>query len=283
MTGSGSAAGSTECGDLRVELRSVNARGFVLKQRLCAEVAGLEPAFEERIRRVVARGTVTLVVERVGAVFADRLALQRLVAELRALAGDLGLPDDLTLRDVLSLAGSFERTEHGLQRELPPRLADLLRQALDDLQRHRDAEGRATVAAVRAQLDELDVLRARAAARAPAVVAALRERLHKRIGEALADQGFALQPADLVREVALLADRVDVAEELQRLAAHGEAMRAALDAGSQLGRRLEFLAQEVWREANTLGSKSPDVEMAHFVVAMKSCIDKLKEQVANLE
>ena len=88
---------------------------------------------------------------------------------------------------------------------------------------------------------------------------------------------------DLVREVALFADRVDVAEELQRLRAHTDEIRSLLHKGGEVGRRLEFLLQELLRETNTLGSKSPDTEVAHTVVAMKSCIATIKEQVANLE
>ena len=86
-----------------------------------------------------------------------------------------------------------------------------------------------------------------------------------------------------MREVALFADRVDVAEELQRLRAHTDEIRSLLHKGGEVGRRLEFLLQELLRETNTLGSKSPDTEVAHTVVAMKSCIATIKEQVANLE
>jgi uncharacterized protein (TIGR00255 family) len=88
---------------------------------------------------------------------------------------------------------------------------------------------------------------------------------------------------DLVREVAVYADRVDVAEEFQRLRTHTDALNKLLTEGGEVGRRLEFLLQELLRETNTLGSKSPDTEVAHAVVAMKSCISVIKEQVANLE
>jgi uncharacterized protein (TIGR00255 family) len=282
MTGTGAAAGATEVGELRAELRSVNGRGFTLKQRLCTEVTGFEAQFEEQVRQRVARGTVTLIVDRHGAQLPDRSKLRQLTAELRALARDLGLPDDLSLRDVLAAASALPRSS-GPTRELPPGLQALLARALDELQRHRFEEGAATTAALRRHLDELTTLHASASRRAPAILVQLRERLLQRVGEVLAAQGVSLQPADVVREVALLADRIDVAEELQRLRAHLEAVRATLAAGGQIGRRLEFLAQEVWREANTLGAKSPDVEMTHIVVAMKSCIDRIKEQVANLE
>ena len=283
MTGSGSAAGSTEVGELRIELRSVNGRGLLLKQRLCSEAIGFEAAFDEALRGAVARGTVTLVVERAGGSGGyDRESLRRQLQDLRALAKDLGLVDDLSLRDLLALAGGALRAEAGA-RSLPPRLQALLRAALDDLQRHRAADGAAAVAAMRAQFDALDGLLASARERAPQIARTYGDKLQRRVNEILAEHGLQLQPADVLREIALFADRTDVTEELHRLEAHFAEARALFAQGGELGRKLEFLLQEMLREANTLGAKSPDAAMAHAVVAIKSAIDKLKEQAANLE
>ena len=282
MTGSGVAMGATEVGQLRVEVRSVNGRSLALKQRLCAEVAGLEPAFDEVVRRTVARGNLTLVVDRVGhSQSFDRGALQQLVQDLRALARDLGINNDLSLRDVLTLAGSTRAQP--LAREMPPGVAAVLDGALADLQRHRAADGTATVAAMLNELDGIDRLRATAIARAPSIVADYRARLLQRIGEFVAAQGLRLEAADLIREVAVFAEHSDVGEELQRLGAHADEVRALLRRGGVIGRKLDFLLQEAMREANTLGSKSPDVAMAHRVVELKASIDRLKEQAANLE
>jgi uncharacterized protein (TIGR00255 family) len=283
MTGSGSAAGSTEVGELRIELRSVNGRGLLLKQRLCSEAIGFEAAFDEALRAAVARGTVTLVVERAGGGGGyDRESLRRQLQDLRALAADLGLVDDVSLRDLLALAGGALRAEAG-SRPLPPRLQALLRAALDDLQRHRSADGAAAVAAMRAQFDALDGLLAVARERAPQIARTYGDKLQRRVNEILAEHGLQLQPADVLREIALFADRSDVTEELHRLGAHLAEARALFAQGGELGRKLEFLLQEMLREANTLGAKSPDAAMAHAVVAIKSAIDKLKEQAANLE
>ena len=283
MTGTGAATGPTELGEVRIELRSVNGRGFALKQRLASEALGLEFALEEAVKGQVRRGNVTLVLERTGAGAGfDQQALRRLLADLRALARDLALPEEFSLRDLLGLYAGSSR-EAAVSRPLPPRLLALLQAALDDLQRHRAADGAATVAALRAQLAEFELLLQRAVARAPAVAMAYRDKLLRRVNEALAGHAVQLQPADVVREVALFADRADVTEELQRIGAHLAELRAQLAQGGELGRRLEFLLQEILRETNTLGSKSPDVALAHCVVAMKSCIDKLKEQAANLQ
>lgn len=283
MTGVGVASGATRFGELRIELRAVNGRALQIKQRLCTEVAGIEAAFDEVVRREVVRGTVTLVVERQGdgSLALDRPALQALVEDLRALARDLGLAADLSLRDVLALAANM-RTSN-LARELTPDLAAVLEAALADFQAHRLADGAATVAAMIADLDTIDRLRAAAAERAPAIVAEYRDKLRQRVGEFLAAQGLELDAAAVVREVGMFGERADVSEELQRLAAHAAEVRAMLQRGGVLGRKLDFLLQELLREANTLGSKSPDVAMAHCVVDLKASIDRLKEQAANLE
>ncbi len=284
MTGSGVAAGPTELGELCIELRSVNGRGLSIKHRLCADVAGLESRFESVIRQRLQRGSVSLFVERrgLGGSMPDREDLRSFVAELRALSSDLGLPDDLSLRDVLALVQGGKARPASLT-DLPPQLSALLDRAIDQLVSSRKSEGAVTVGAMRASLTELDRLRQEAVARAPQIVIAYRDRLEKRLADFLQEKGMALEAHDIVREVGIFAERSDVSEELQRLDSHLREVEATLDQHVAVGRRLEFLLQEVLRETNTLGSKSPDVEMAHIVVAMKSNIDKLKEQAANLE
>lgn len=286
MTGVGFAAGATEVGDLRLEVRAVNGRSLAVKLRLCSDCAGLEAATEDLVRRRLQRGTVTVVAERSGggmAALPSPAAMRRIVGELRALARELDLPDDLGLRDVVQLANTLLRGEPSTSRPAPAAYAALVEAALDDLQRHRQSDGQGTVAAMQATLQEFAAQLAAARARAPQLVAVFRDRLQRRLQEFLAQQGVALQPADLIREVALYADRTDVSEELQRLGTHLDQVHEVLRGGGEVGRRLEFLLQELLRETNTLGSKSPDAELAHVVVAMKSCIDKLKEQAANLE
>jgi uncharacterized protein (TIGR00255 family) len=161
--------------------------------------------------------------------------------------------------------------------------ARLVEQAVGALMAERAREGHDTVAHVDALLAGLAQTRTRVAARAPAVIAEYRGKLLARVNEVLAAQQVALTPADVIREVALYAERADVAEELQRLGAHLARAQQLLAAGGEVGRTLEFLAQEMLREVNTLGSKAQDVEIAHEVVSMKASIDKLRELVANLE
>jgi uncharacterized protein (TIGR00255 family) len=285
MTGVGTAAGATELGELRFEIRSVNGRGLTVRLRLPPACQPHEAAIEEAVRARLARGTVSVTAELVGPTTAtlDRARITAAAAQLRALAAELGLPPP-TLAEVLAATAGAGRGEPQTSQPLPERCARLLQQALDQLVQHRAADGRATLAAVLAGLDEFTGLADTAAARAPALVAAYRERLLQRVQEFVAAHTPGPVPAvDLVREVAIYADRVDTAEELQRLRAHLGEFRTVLVAGGEVGRRLEFLLQELLRETNTLGAKSPDTTLAHAVVAMKSSLERIKEQLANLQ
>jgi uncharacterized protein (TIGR00255 family) len=270
---------------LRVEIRTVNGRGYSCKLRLPPAASGYEAALDELLRAQIGRGSVTLVIERVAVAQAlpETEALRGIADGLVAFARSAGLPAP-TLADVLHVAAATGRAEAITSRPLPPRCLALVQQALADLAAHRRTDGQATAAAVLECLADLEAKAAIARLRAPLLVDEHRERLRQRVDEFVARHVAVPPPAgELVREVALFADRVDVAEELQRLGAHIVEVKATLARGGEVGRRLEFLLQELLRESNTLGSKSPDVTMAHAVVAMKTCIDRMKEQAANLE
>lgn len=285
MTGAGFAAGECELGDVRVEVRTANGRGLNVKLRLPPAAAAYEAAIEACVRARLRRGSVAVVVERAqsGSGLPDRAMLRKVAVELRQLADELQLPPP-RIADVVLAAGVAVRGEATTSRPLPPRLEALLAAALDDLVAHREKDGAGTAAAIGTALDELTAACRTAAERAPALVDEYRARLLQRVQEFVVANVPAPPPAvDLVREVGLFAERVDVAEEQQRLLAHLAEVRAALAAGGEVGRRIEFLLQELLRETNTLGSKSPDAAMAHTVVAMKTCIDRIKEQAANLE
>jgi uncharacterized protein (TIGR00255 family) len=157
-----------------------------------------------------------------------------------------------------------------------------LEQALTQLQAARSAEGRALGLALTAHLDEIEGLTRDAAGQAAAQPAAMKARLEAQLAELLGSQP-ALPPERLAQEVALLATRGDVREELDRLAAHIAAARAMLADKGAVGRKLEFLSQEFNREANTLCSKASDVEITRAGLALKTVIDQLREQVQNIE
>jgi uncharacterized protein (TIGR00255 family) len=266
-------------------VRSVNGRGFAAKLRLPNACSAYEAAVEELLRAKVARGSLLVVVELaqpVGAVV-DAAAMREAAAALRALAGELQL-DPPRLSDVLAAAAAARRGEPMTSRPLPPQLLALCERALAELASRRAAEGQRTVAAILGELAEHEARAREVAARAPQLADEHRRRLLQRVQEFAAQVGTSIAPAaEFVREVAVFAERIDVAEELQRLAAHTDALRALLRQGGEVGKRLEFLLQELHRETNTLGAKSPDAAVAHAIVAMKANVERMKEQAANLQ
>jgi uncharacterized protein (TIGR00255 family) len=291
MTGAGVASGPTELGDLAVQVRAVNGRTLAIKTRLSADCQGLDHAIEGLVRARLRRGTVVVVAEVAAGTWHGQFAIDEELAaqaltSLRGLAKRLGLPDaDVDLRVLLAVPGVVQSssTRSKLAFDPPPAVAALLERAVDDLVANRRAEGAAIVAEMERMIDDLERAHQRVERRLPEVIAGYRARLLARVNEFLAGRARPLESGDVVREVALFADRADVSEEMQRIAGHVAQARAVLAGGGEVGRRLEFLLQEMLRETNTLGSKSPDNVVAAQVVDMKSLIDKMKEQAANLE
>jgi uncharacterized protein (TIGR00255 family) len=290
MTGSGlgRSAPAEGCDQFVVEIRSVNGKGLTVKARTPHDVAGAERLIDERVRARLHRGSVLVQValQRApsqAAELVDEARFAAVASHLQHLAVRHGLAAP-TVSDVLRVPGVVtSASSEALGDEAPPALAEALDDALDALLAARAVEGAGTVATCREQLASLAEGLAVAEARAPELVTSQRERLLERVNEFLAERGLSIEPDNVVRELAVFAEKTDVAEEIQRLRAHIERAHQLLDGGGEVGRRFEFLVQEMLRETNTLGSKSPDVQIAHTVVAMKTAIDRLKEQAANLE
>jgi uncharacterized protein (TIGR00255 family) len=287
MTGYGQADGTV--GSLRVvvDVRTVNHRFFTPTIKLPSSFARWETDVRDVMRTKVARGHVTLTArterQADGSVAIDQVRFAAVVAQLRTLAnshslsGGVDLATVLRMPDVLSAPREDEAT--GTVEEF---LA-VVHAALDALQRMRSDEGARLATVLRERLDVVEAAIGRLAARAPERVALQRERLRAAVRE-LTD-GVAVDEARLAQEVAILAERMDVAEELDRFRSHVVAFRAALDesGGEPVGKRLGFLLQEMLREANTTGSKAADTPMLHEVVGVKEELERIREQVENLE
>ncbi len=273
---------------MRVEVRSVNHRHLQVKLRLPAEVSHLEPPIEALVRGKLGRGAVNLVVhlDREGSMTAARIDEDVAVAyaeRLSALASRLGIEDEVELEDLLALpgvvAGREDRTVDGKVEKL---LTKTVKIALAELVEMREREGVAMGLDLQKHASAIHKLLARIAKRMPTVVKGHQTSLGRRVEELLAD-GSRVAPSDLAREVALIADRLDVSEELSRLDAHLGQLASLLSKGGTIGRKLDFLAQEFFREANTIGSKCSDAKVAHAVVDLKTSIERLREQVQNVE
>jgi uncharacterized protein (TIGR00255 family) len=280
MTGFG--RGAAERGGMRatVDVRSVNHRFVDLKLRGPIPTA-LEDAVTARVRAAIERGAVTVSVHVEGPAVGSRIdtaAARAAHARLAELAATLGVPGpDLAL--VVAQRGV------AVADDSMPDGSDAIVAALDlalgQLAQMRTSEGHALARELAARLDELDALRARVVELAAAVPGQVQQRLHERVQRLL---GAA--PVDWARvahEVALLAERSDVTEELVRLASHLAQTRALIAANEPAGRRIDFLVQELGRELNTIGSKSNTAEITNAVVEAKAVLEKLREQAQNVE
>ncbi|HEU4641071.1 MAG TPA: YicC/YloC family endoribonuclease [Gemmatimonadaceae bacterium] len=287
MTGFGAATGRVGTQQVTVELRTVNHRFFNPSIKLPSSLSRWEGEVREVLRRGIARGHVTLTarVERDARtpVSVDEARFATYVELIRALQARHGLGEALDVGTVLRLPDvlSADGGEDGAGSV--EELTAVVQEALGALTTMRAAEGERLAALLASRIDTVEEALERIAARAPERLVAERERLRKNVRE-LAD-GVDLDPVRLAQEIAVLADRLDVAEEVDRFRSHLTAFRGTLRAaaGEQVGKRLAFLLQEMLREANTTGSKARDAEMLHHVVAVKEELERIAEQVENVE
>ena len=289
MTGFGDA--QVEEGGLvyHVEIRSFNQRYFKPTLHLPDEFGYLESDVERLLRSLLTRGSVTLrlYVRALGsqaAVEINQPAVQAYVAQLREAAGeDERLTIDLaTLLTLPGVCQTPELTE-GQRAQRWQMVERLTQQALQKLIAMRAAEGQALAADLKRHCATIASALAAVRARAPVVLTEYRDRLKARITELIADSSVRLAEDDLLKEVSIYAERSDISEELSRLAGHLEQFLAVMDSREPPGRKLEFIAQEMLREANTMGSKTGDAQIARQIIEVKSAIDRIKEQVANAE
>jgi uncharacterized protein (TIGR00255 family) len=287
MTGFGAAEGSVAGRRLRVEIRTVNHRYFNLSAKLPSELSAMEVDMRERLRRDFDRGHITVQARwtespETDPGFGVDLDRARLVAtRLRELQSALGLGGEITVDliarqpDVLTYSANGS-TEIGWA-EVEPVVA----KAGQECRAMRAREGEALTRELRHRLDLLDRSVEQIGLRAPERLLRERDRLRSAVAQLL--DGRPVDEERLAQELAFLADKLDITEELVRFRAHVAAAREAMSGDQPVGKRLGFLAQELGREVNTIGSKAGDAEIAQLVVAMKGELEKFREQLENLE
>ena len=287
MTGFGAASSEAQGTSLRVEVRSLNHRHLAVKTRLPEAFAALEPEVEERVRAKCERGTVSVNLslghsESAALARIDHELARRYARELTVLADELGIPAALSLDALVALPGVLSDSgavEDGSQTRAA--VLVLVDEALARMLAMRATEGAALAADLRKNAQALERLAARIQKRMPSIVRAHRAALGKRVQTLLGGK-TPVASADLAREIALQADKLDVSEELARLASHLGQLEAFVAKGGRIGRQLDFLAQEIFREVNTIGAKCSDATVAHWVVEAKTHVERLREQVQNV-
>jgi uncharacterized protein (TIGR00255 family) len=294
MTGFGGAVQSDDGITVRVEVRSVNHRHLQVKTRLPQEHQNLEGEVETQVKAHAERGaiTVSVLLERSDGDAPARIdarVAKRYADEINRLRAELSLASEVSIDALLALPGVVASTEDDRLLERESKLiARCLGAALKELVVMREREGTAMQADLRKHAKGIQKVVARIEKRMPKALEEHHANLLKRLGELLAQSGASkkslpVAQADLAREIALLADRMDTSEELARLESHLSQLEKLLDTGKAVGRQLDFLVQEFLREANTIGSKCADAEAAHAVVELKTLIERLREQVQNVE
>lgn len=286
MTGFGAAEGKVAGGRLRIEIRTVNHRYFNPQLKLPYDLAGVEGELRERLRALLERGHVAVSArwveqpEAQAAVMLDLDRAKQVVKALRELKKRLKLKGDPDLAfvarhpDVLTYSGDGAVVTWA---DVQP----VAERAAAEVLAMREREGRALAADLSARLDALEAGAKVVAARAPDRVTHELTRLQKQVAELAG--GVQVDPQRLAVEVALLADRVDIAEELVRFQTHLAAVRTALAGSGGVGKQLGFLAQELLREINTMGSKANDAAITQAVIGMKGELERFREQLENLE
>jgi uncharacterized protein (TIGR00255 family) len=289
MTGFG--RGDASSGGIKVEaeLASVNRKQYDLRISLPRSLSVLEPRIGELVHRVIARGQVTGNVKvalsgsaRRQAVMIDVDLAADYARRLRKAASRLGVAWDMSMSQLVNLP---EVIRHEETEEDTEKLWPLVRRAVEQALRHlvemRRAEGQKLESDLRKQVARLRRLAARVDKQAPKVAARYRDVLIRRIASAGVPLGTD-DPA-LLKEVALYADRSDITEELVRLASHFDQADSLFDDRKPVGRALDFLCQEIYREINTIGSKANDASIAGSVIDFKATLERIREQVQNVE
>ncbi|HMB08151.1 MAG TPA: YicC/YloC family endoribonuclease [Isosphaeraceae bacterium] len=290
MTGFGEARLQDERWSVAVEVRTVNNRHLKVSAKMSEPYGSLEPDLERLVRETIRRGTVqvTLRVERPRRAEDYRLnavALASYRDQIRALLDFDAAHASIDLGPLLVLPGVVEERKPAADdpHEDWPALSAVITEALGKLQAARAEEGRAMASELLALGQAIAIQLDRVAERVPEAVDAYQKRLTERVQALVQGRGVTIEPGDLIREVAIFAERADITEEIIRLRAHLAQYIDVIHEPESSGRKLEFVVQEMGREANTIGSKANDVEISRCVVAIKGLLEKIRELIQNVE
>jgi len=270
-----------------VELRTINNRHLKISLRTSEGYSALEPQIDALVRKTIRRGTVqiNLKVSRLSS--ADDYQINR----------DVLLGYEQQLKEIAPHCGSISVESMlmlpGVVAERQPLTSDpkadwsliqpIVEQALDELRTMRLEEGQTLEKDLRENCQVIGEQLTGVESRAPEVSVSYRDRLTERVRQALSELNVSVEPADLIREVAVFADRTDISEETVRLRSHLDQFAAAIGLPESSGRKLDFITQEMGREVNTIGSKANDTEITQRVVEMKTALERIREQVQNVE
>lgn len=288
MTGYGKGEAADEHRKVTVELKAVNNRYLEINTRFSKALNFVDDAVRKEISAVVRRGTVdvmytyTLTGESDKAVHVDMPLASEYLSAAKSMRDELALADDITVMGILRLPDVLSLTAaEGDRDEITALFVSATQNAAAELDKMRCVEGAGVKADFKKLIGNIVKALTSVVARAPKVVVDYRDKLKKRITELL--DGVAPDETRIAMEVAVFADKCDINEEISRLTSHIDQFLAAIESEEPQGRRLDFLSQEMNREINTMGSKANDLELTKLVIEMKNELEKIKEQIRNVE
>ena len=288
MTGFGSAQGHCDGVDYSVEMRAVNHRYLKIAVKLPEIWVSAEADIENLLRDKLQRGSIGLSVrmrlsDEKAAYTVNTEALRKYIDQISPIRSDGEDYLTIDIATVMSLPGVCSPPQmDDLREKTSSELMNLIAQATDNLLEMRVREGRAVQDDLLAQCDQVEASLGLIGSRSPLVVKEYHKRLCERVETLIGAARLDLDQDHLAREVAVFADRCDINEEISRQTGHIEQFRETCDSDEPVGRKLDFIAQEMLREANTIASKANDSEIARAVVDMKTAVDRIKEQVQNV-
>ena len=289
MTGYGESSHQDKLLSATVEIRAINNRYLKINTRYSGGAAGQEAKIEGIVRRHVKRGTVqvNVRVERLSSgnpYRLNELVLNGYRRQLEEFHGRWHLTAAVSIESLLALPGVVEDSTVGAASDEAWTLVEkAMEDAMDNLAVMRATEGEAMATDLSANIDSIAAQLVLIADRTPVVAQAYSQRLTERINKLLVEYDVKIEPADVVREVGLFAERSDISEEFVRLRSHIDQFRDAMKSEDSAGRRLEFVTQEMYRETNTIGSKANDAEISRHVIEIKAAIERIREMVQNVE
>lgn len=293
MTGYGEATCKVTGININVRIRSVNHRFFNIQLRLPETLESTESKIDQLIRKHIRRGSISLSLKANMIAsepsFTFNTALVRKYAcKLKSLQKTVGSKDELPISVLLELPGVMEpvNSETRLTQRYQPVIMKTIKSALTNLTKMREREGKRLGEMLQSVIRKMSQLTGRIESRVPVVSTHYQTALSKRMNAILKKQKVSLTNnlnQHLAEEIGIFAQRADITEEVQRLKSHLKESTRTMAQETEIGKRLDFLSQEMLREVNTIGSKANDTKIAYWAVALKSEIEKLKEQVQNIE
>ncbi len=290
MTGFGDAEIMDETKTIQIEIRTVNNRFLKIDSRIPQPLEIYEGQIEGLIKHKISRGSVFMAinykpVRQEHNYHLNMDTLKRYYHFLEEAQNELGIKEDISISSLIQLPGVYhqEQGSNGHVEGLWPQLEKMVEAALDKVVQMRTEEGKNLWKEIELRKNEIAFLLKKVEDRAPHIVSGYKQRLHNRISTLLADTNANIAETDLCREIAMFAERSDITEEIARLKSHLSQLHDTMMEEQSAGKKLEFIVQEMFREANTMASKANDSELVWDIIRIKTEIEKIKEQALNIE